>query len=137
MVTNEMEWDSPMYREAVAQFENVAEMINLDDNVRERLTKPQRALVVTFPYRTDEYSKVRTAFGYRVQHVLTMGPTKGGIRYAEDVNLGEVAALAMLMTWKCALVGLPFGGAKGGVRINPVPSRGRSSKGSRGVTPPR
>ncbi len=115
----EMEWDSPMYREAVAQFENVAEMINLDDNVRERLTKPQRALVVTFPYRTDEYSKVRTAFGYRVQHVLTMGPTKGGIRYAEDVNLGEVAALAMLMTWKCALVGLPFGGAKGGVRINP------------------
>ncbi len=119
MVTNEMEWDSPMYREAVAQFENVAEMINLDDNVRERLTKPQRALVVTFPYRTDEYSKVRTAFGYRVQHVLTMGPTKGGIRYAEDVNLGEVAALAMLMTWKCALVGLPFGGAKGGVRINP------------------
>ena len=119
MVTNEMEWDSPMYREAVAQFENVAEMINLDDNVRERLTKPQRALVVTFPYRTDEYSKVRTAFGYRVQHVLTMGPTKGGVRYAEDVNLGEVAALAMLMTWKCALVGLPFGGAKGGVRINP------------------
>ena len=115
----EMEWDSPMYREAVAQFENVAEMINLDDNVRERLTKPQRALVVTFPYRTDEYSKVRTAFGYRVQHVLTMGPTKGGVRYAEDVNLGEVAALAMLMTWKCALVGLPFGGAKGGVRINP------------------
>ena len=120
MVTNEMEWDSPMYREAVAQFENVAEMINLDDNVRERLTKPQRALVVTFPYRTDEYSKVRTAFGYRVQHVLTMGPTKGGVRYAADVNLGEVAALAMLMTWKCALVGLPFGGAKGGVRIDPL-----------------
>ena len=116
----EMEWDSPMYREAVAQFENVAEMINLDDNVRERLTKPQRALVVTFPYRTDEYSKVRTAFGYRVQHVLTMGPTKGGVRYAADVNLGEVAALAMLMTWKCALVGLPFGGAKGGVRIDPL-----------------
>ena len=119
MVTNEMEWDSPMYREAVAQFENVAEIINLDDNVRERLSKPQRSLVVTFPYRTDEYSKVRTAFGYRVQHVLTMGPTKGGVRYASDVNLGEVAALAMLMTWKCALVGLPFGGAKGGVRINP------------------
>ena len=116
----EMEWDSPMYREAVAQFENVAEMINLDDNVRERLTKPQRALVVTFPYRTDEYSKVRTAFGYRVQHVLTMGPTKGGVRYAADVNLGEVVALAMLMTWKCALVGLPFGGAKGGVRIDPL-----------------
>ena len=58
-------------------------------------------------------------FGYRVQHVLTMGPTKGGIRFAPDVNLGEVAALAMLMTWKCAIVGLPFGGAKGGVRVDP------------------
>ncbi len=119
MVTNEMEWDSPMYREAASQFDNVAELMSLDDNVRERLGKPQRSLVVTFPYRTDEYSKVRTAFGYRVQHVLTMGPTKGGIRFAPDVNLGEVAALAMLMTWKCALVGLPFGGAKGGVRIDP------------------
>ena len=114
-----MEWDSPMYKEAVSQFQNVAEKMGLDDNIRERLTMPQRSLVVTFPYRTDEYSEVRTAYGYRVQHVLTMGPTKGGIRYAPDVNLGEVAALAMLMTWKCALVGLPFGGAKGGVRIDP------------------
>lgn len=118
-VAHEMEWDSPMYKEAVTQFQNVAERMGLDDNIRERLTMPQRSLVVTFPYRTDEYSKVRTAYGYRVQHVLTMGPTKGGIRYAADVNLGEVAALAMLMTWKCALVGLPFGGAKGGVRIDP------------------
>ena len=109
-----------MYREAVTQFENVAEKMGLDDNVRERLTKPQRSLVVTFPYRTDKWSEVRTAYGYRVQHMLTMGPTKGGIRYAEDVNLGEVAAMAMLMSWKCALVGLPFGGAKGGVRINPM-----------------
>ncbi len=119
VLSDQMEWDSLMYREAVAQFEHVAEIMNLDDNVRERLTKPQRAMVVTFPYRRDEYSDVDTAFGYRVQHVLTMGPTKGGIRYAEDVNLGEVAALAMLMTWKCAIVGLPFGGAKGGVRVNP------------------
>ena len=119
MVSDQMEWDSPMYSEAVAQFEHVAEVMNLDDNVRERLTKPQRALVVTFPFRRDEYADVGTAFGYRVQHLLTMGPTKGGVRYAEDVNLGEVTALAMLMTWKCAIVGLPFGGAKGGVRINP------------------
>ena len=114
-----MEWESPMYKEAATQFQNVAEKMGLDDNIRERLSMPQRSLVVTFPYRTDEYSEVRTAYGYRVQHVLTMGPTKGGIRYATDVNLGEVAALAMLMTWKCALVGLPFGGAKGGVRIDP------------------
>lgn len=114
------EWESPMYREAVAQFDRVAERMNLDDNVWERLRRPQRALVVTFPYRKDKYSDVETLFGYRVQHVLTMGPTKGGIRFAANVNLGEVAALAMLMTWKTAIVGLPFGGAKGGVRVDPL-----------------
>jgi glutamate dehydrogenase (NAD(P)+) len=119
VLSDQMEWDSHMYQEAVAQFDHVATVMNLDDNVRERLKVPQRAMVVTFPYRRDKYSEVDTAFGYRVQHVLTMGPTKGGIRYAMDVNLGEVAALAMLMTWKCAIVGLPFGGAKGGVRIDP------------------
>ena len=114
-----LEWESPLYREAVLQFERVAEIMNLDDNVRERLRVPQRSTVVTFPFRREGYYEVDTVFGYRVQHVLTMGPTKGGIRYAEDVNLGEVAALAMWMTWKCALAGLPFGGAKGGVRVNP------------------
>ena len=81
---------------------------------------PQRTLVVTLPFRRDDYSHVETVFGYRVQHVLTMGPTKGGIRYHEDVDLGEVSALAMWMTWKCALMQLPFGGAKGGVRIDPT-----------------
>jgi glutamate dehydrogenase (NAD(P)+) len=114
------EWQSQMYQEAVAQFDRVAGMINLDHNIWERLRHPQRSLVVTFPYRKDKYSDVETLFGYRVQHVLTMGPTKGGIRYAPDVNLGEVAALAMLMTWKTSIVGLPFGGAKGGVRVNPL-----------------
>ena len=113
------EWDSPLYAEAVATFNRVAELMHLDENVAERLRVPQRAMVVTFPYRRDEYSEVDSLFGYRVQHVLTMGPTKGGIRFAPDVNLGEVAALAMLMTWKCAIVGLPFGGAKGGVRVDP------------------
>jgi glutamate dehydrogenase (NAD(P)+) len=113
------EWDSPLYREALKQFDHVAEMMGLDPNVADRLRVPQRALVVTFPFRHDDYTDVESVFGYRVQHVLTMGPTKGGIRYAPDVNLGEVAALAMLMTWKCAIVGLPFGGAKGGVRIDP------------------
>lgn len=113
------EWDSPLYREALKQFDHVAELMGLDHNVADRLRVPQRALVVTFPFRHDDYADVESVFGYRVQHVLTMGPTKGGIRYAPDVNLGEVAALAMLMTWKCAIVGLPFGGAKGGVRIDP------------------
>ena len=114
------EWDSPLYHEARGQFARVAELMNLDQNIRDRLAMPQRSLAVTFPFRRDEYGDVDTVRGYRVQHLLTMGPTKGGIRYADDVNLGEVAALAMLMTWKCAIVGLPFGGAKGGVAVDPT-----------------
>lgn len=113
-------WASPMFDETVAQFDAVAELMDLDDNIRERLRHPQRSMVVTFPFRRDEYDDVDTVYGYRVQHTITMGPTKGGVRFADDVNLGEVAALAMLMTWKCAIVGLPFGGAKGGVRIDPA-----------------
>ncbi len=113
------EWDSPMFNLAQQQFLHAAKLMNLDENVRDRLLFPQRTLIVSFPCRRDKYSEVETVFGYRVQHVLTMGPTKGGIRYHEDVNLGEVAALAMWMTWKCALMQLPFGGAKGGVRIDP------------------
>ncbi|MCB2223279.1 MAG: Glu/Leu/Phe/Val dehydrogenase [Actinobacteria bacterium] len=109
-----------MFREALAQFDRVGEMIGLDDNIHARLRVPQRAMVVAFPFRHDVYRDVETVFGYRVQHVLSMGPTKGGVRYAADVSLGEVAALAMLMTWKCAIVGLPFGGAKGGVRVDPT-----------------
>jgi glutamate dehydrogenase (NAD(P)+) len=109
-----------MYREAVGQFDRVAALMELDANVADRLRVPQRATVVSFPFRRDSYSKVDTLFGYRVQHLKTMGPTKGGIRFAPDVDLGEVSALAMLMTWKCAIVGLPFGGAKGGVRVNPM-----------------
>ncbi|HTI51324.1 MAG TPA: Glu/Leu/Phe/Val dehydrogenase dimerization domain-containing protein [Planctomycetaceae bacterium] len=114
------EWDSPMFRLAHQQFLKAAQIIDLDDNIRERLLFPQRTLLVTFPFRRDHYAEVETVFGYRVQHVLSMGPTKGGVRYHQDVTLGEVAALAMWMTWKCALMHLPFGGAKGGVRIDPT-----------------
>ncbi len=114
------EWDSPTFHLAQQQFLKAAHIMGLDDNVRQRLLFPQRCLVVTLPFRRDQYSQVETVFGYRVQHVLTMGPTKGGIRYHEDVDLGEVSALAMWMTWKCALMHLPFGGAKGGVRIDPT-----------------
>lgn len=117
---NMLEWESPMYREAVGQFDQVARLMGLDENVADRLRFPQKATVVTFPFRRDTYEDVETLFGYRVQHLTTMGPTKGGIRFAPDVNLGEVAALAMLMTWKCAIVGVPFGGAKGGVRVDPM-----------------
>jgi glutamate dehydrogenase (NAD(P)+) len=114
-----LEWDTPMYRLAVGQLDRTAHQMNLDENIWERLRTPQRALVVSFPFRRDDYSTVDTVFGYRVQHLLTMGPTKGGTRYDIDVDLGEVTALAMWMTWKCAIIGLPFGGAKGGVRIDP------------------
>ncbi|HEY2252229.1 MAG TPA: Glu/Leu/Phe/Val dehydrogenase dimerization domain-containing protein, partial [Planctomycetaceae bacterium] len=114
------EWDAPMFRLAHQQFLKAAQIIDLDANIRERLLFPQRTLVVTFPFRRDRYAEVETVFGYRVQHVLSMGPTKGGIRYHQDVNLGEVSALAMWMTWKCALMRLPFGGAKGGVRVDPI-----------------
>lgn len=114
------EWDSPMFRLAQRQFLKAAQFMGLDDNIRQRLLFPQRTLVVTLPFRRDHYTEVETVFGYRVQHILTMGPTKGGIRYHQDVSLGEVSALAMWMSWKCALVHLPFGGAKGGVRIDPT-----------------
>ena len=121
------EWDSPMFRLAQEQFLNAAEIMNLDSNIKERLLHPQRTTIVSFPFRRDNYKQVETVFGYRVQHVLSMGPTKGGIRYHEDVNLGEVSALAMWMTWKCALMQLPYGGAKGGVNIDPTQADARAS----------
>jgi len=119
MPENLYELDSPTYRMAVAQFEEAAECMNLDPNLRERFKVPRRALVVSIPIRMDN-GRVKVFQGYRVQHDDSLGPTKGGIRYHPSVTLGEVAALAMWMTWKCALVGLPYGGAKGGVRCNPA-----------------
>ncbi|RMF97847.1 MAG: Glu/Leu/Phe/Val dehydrogenase [Candidatus Schekmanbacteria bacterium] len=103
---------------AVKQYERVASMLEIDENVLERIKYPSRSFVVSIPVRMDN-GKTEVFCGYRVQHNRTMGPTKGGIRYHEDVTLGEVAAMAMWMSWKCAIVGLPFGGAKGGVRCNP------------------
>ncbi|RMH37447.1 MAG: Glu/Leu/Phe/Val dehydrogenase [Nitrospirae bacterium] len=108
----------PTYQLAVAQFDRAADALNLDRNLRQRFRVPQRALTVGIPIRMDDGS-VKVFMGYRVQHDLARGPTKGGIRYHPDVNLGNVTALAMWMTWKCALTGLPFGGAKGGVRVDP------------------
>lgn len=114
------EWDSPMLHLAQQQFLKAAHIMGLDDNVRQRLLFPQRSLVVTLPFRRDAYDQVETVFAYRVQHLLSIGPTKGGVRLHEDVDLGEVSALAMWMTWKCALMELPYGGAKGGIRIDPT-----------------
>jgi glutamate dehydrogenase (NAD(P)+) len=112
------EWRSELYEAACAQFERAADVLDLDQEFRARLLEPRRSIVVNFPVRMDDGS-VHNLTGYRVQHTLTMGPTKGGLRYAPHVSLGECAALAMWMTWKCALLGLPFGGAKGGVRCDP------------------
>jgi glutamate dehydrogenase (NAD(P)+) len=112
------ELDTPTFRLAVAQFDQAAAMMNLDPNLQERLKHPQRSLVVSVPVRMDD-GKVEIFTGYRVQHDSSRGPSKGGIRYHPDVNLGEVAALAMWMTWKCALADLPYGGAKGGVAVAP------------------
>ena len=112
------EWRSELYRIATAQFTRAADAIGLPDDLRERLQEPRRSLVVNFPVRRDS-GEVEEFTGYRVQHTLVMGPTKGGIRLAPGVSLGECAALAMWMTYKCALLGLPFGGAKGGVRCDP------------------
>src|SRR6187401_3346908 len=112
------ELDTPTFRLAVAQFDQAAELMGLDSNLRERLKLPQRSLVVSVPIRMDD-GRVEVFTGYRVQHDSSRGPSKGGIRYHPGVNLGEVAALAMWMTWKCAVAGLPYGGAKGGVRVTP------------------
>jgi glutamate dehydrogenase (NAD(P)+) len=112
------EWHSELYRIATSQFLRCAAVLDLDQESRERLIEPRRSLIVVFPVRMDDGS-VRSFTGYRVQHTLTMGPTKGGIRYAPGVSMGECAALAMWMTWKCSLLGLPYGGAKGGVRCDP------------------
>ncbi|MCZ6450955.1 MAG: Glu/Leu/Phe/Val dehydrogenase [Deltaproteobacteria bacterium] len=103
---------------AVRQFEIASERLKLDENVAARLKRPDRALVVSIPTRMDDGS-VKVFTGYRVQHNDTLGPYKGGIRYYPEVNLGEVTALAMWMTWKCSLMGLPLGGAKGGVACDP------------------
>jgi glutamate dehydrogenase (NAD(P)+) len=112
------EFESEMHRTAVAQLDRVAERLHLDHDTHIRLRYPRRALVVSVPVRMDD-GRTEVFMGYRVHHNTALGPTKGGLRYDADVNMGEVTALSMLMTWKCALMGLPYGGAKGGVRCTP------------------
>ncbi|HEV2006283.1 MAG TPA: Glu/Leu/Phe/Val dehydrogenase [Candidatus Limnocylindrales bacterium] len=111
---------APINAWAVAQqqFDLAAERLHLDDGMRRVLREPRRELTVHFPVKMDDGS-VRVFTGYRVQHNLGRGPAKGGIRYHQNVSLDEVKALAMWMTWKCAVVGIPFGGGKGGVIVDP------------------
>ena len=104
---------------AVEQFDAAANKLGIDSNVAARLRRPERAMIVSVPTRMDD-GRVHVFTGYRVQHNDVLGPFKGGIRYHPAVNLGEVSALAMWMTWKCSLVGLPLGGAKGGIACDPA-----------------
>ncbi len=106
------------YHMAIQQFELAADQLNLSEDMREILRQPKRELTVNFPVRLDN-GRIKTFTGYRVQHNVNRGPAKGGIRYSPEVTLDEVKALAMWMTWKCAVVGIPFGGAKGGVICDP------------------
>jgi glutamate dehydrogenase (NAD(P)+) len=117
-MTEQSDFDTPMLRTALAQLDLVAVRLRLEQDIHERLRHPRRALVVSVPIRKDD-GTTAVFTGYRVHHNTVLGPTKGGLRYAPDVDLGEVSALAMLMSWKCSLMGLPYGGAKGGVRCDP------------------
>ena len=112
-------YDDDVFRMACTQFEVIADYLNIDQNDREWATYPKRAVAVTLPVHMDDGS-TKTFQGYRVQHHLTLGPTKGGTRFAPSLSMGETAALAMWMSWKCALANLPYGGAKGGVAVEPA-----------------
>jgi glutamate dehydrogenase (NAD(P)+) len=111
--------NSPTFQMACQQLEDVARHLELDQGVLERLSKPKRAMVVSIPIRMED-GHTESFIGYRVQHSLTSGPSKGGLRYHPSVDLGEVAALAMWMSWKCGIMNLPFGGAKGGIAVDPT-----------------
>ena len=117
-MTAASEFESPLYRTALAQLDMIAERLSLEPSIHERLRYPRRALTVSVPVRMDD-GRTEVFVGYRVHHDTALGPSKGGLRYDPSVSLGEVTALAMLMTWKSALMGLPYGGAKGGVRCVP------------------
>jgi len=107
-----------LFAVAVEQFNRAADVVGLEDSMRRILSVCQREVTVSFPVEMDDGS-VQVFTGHRVQHNTGPGPTKGGIRFHQDVTLQEVKALAMFMTWKCAVVGIPYGGAKGGVTVNP------------------
>ena len=114
----QLEWDTPLFRTALAQFEQALPYADVNESIAERLRYPERAVMVAVPVHRDT-GTVEVFPAYRVQHSSVLGPTKGGIRFDPHVTLGECAALAVWMTWKCALLRLPYGGAKGGVRCNP------------------
>jgi len=110
-------YSGPVFEMAASQFNVIANHLEIPMDQRDRLLMPKRAITVSCPIHRDD-GTIAVFEGYRVQHLLTMGPTKGGTRFAPSVDIGEVAALAIWMSWKCALAGLPYGGAKGGVNVD-------------------
>lgn len=112
-------YDGPLFRNAIQTLDEAASIINCDPNVLERLKRPRRCITVSVPVRMDDYS-VKVFTGYRVQYSPTLGPYKGGIRYHQNVDLQEVVGLAALMTFKNSVLGLPLGGAKGGITVDPT-----------------
>jgi len=125
---------SQVFHMALQQLWTVAEHFDIEPGVLERMSKPKRALVVSVPVRMDD-GRTESFIGFRVQHSLTSGPAKGGLRYHPAVDLGEVAALAMWMSWKCGIMNLPFGGAKGGIACDPAKlSRGELERLTRRYT---
>jgi len=110
-------YSGPVFEMAANQFNVIANHLDIPMDERDRLLMPKRAITVSCPIHRDDCT-ISVFEGYRVQHLLTMGPTKGGTRFAPSVDIGEVAALAVWMSWKCALAGLPYGGAKGGVNVD-------------------
>jgi glutamate dehydrogenase (NAD(P)+) len=113
-----VEWHNATSEMAIQQFDVAAAKLGLDKNVAGRLRRPDRAMIISVPTKMDS-GRIYVFTGYRVQHNDVLGPFKGGIRYHPAVTLGEVTALSMWMTWKCSLVGLPLGGAKGGIACDP------------------
>jgi glutamate dehydrogenase (NAD(P)+) len=111
-------YSGPVFEMARQQFQVIADHLEIPRDERDRLLYPKRALVVSCPIHLDD-GRLAVFQGYRVQHHLTLGPTKGGTRFSLSVDIGEVAALAIWMSWKCALAGLPYGGAKGGITVDP------------------
>jgi len=111
-------YTGPVFDMARQQFQVIADHIGMPEDQRDRLLYPKRAIAVSCPIHRDDGSTA-VFQGYRVQHHLSLGPTKGGTRFSLSVDIGEVAALAVWMSWKCALAGLPYGGAKGGVTVDP------------------
>jgi glutamate dehydrogenase (NAD(P)+) len=107
-----------LFSDALKQFDRAADLMKLDDGMRQVLKSHKRELTVNFPVKMDNGS-IRVFTGYRFQHNIARGPAKGGIRYHQNVNADEIKTLSFLMTWKCAISGIPYGGAKGGVRVDP------------------